>query len=153
LIQAAARNATVAARPGSPQLPHIRGGKVAVAPTADRAGVHTKPYVVRFAQKVSALAGQPVEIGTGTNHSRMTTSGNVSDHWSGDAADIPAAGKRLTRLGQAALVAAGMNPRQARKARGGIYNVNGAQIIFNTTEGGNHWNHLHVNPPPPRRRA
>jgi hypothetical protein len=79
----------------------------------------------------------------------MTASGNVSDHWGGDAADIPASGKRLTKLGRAALIAAGMPEREARKAKGGIYNVNGAQIIFNADD---HWDHLHVNPPPPKRR-
>jgi hypothetical protein len=41
-------------------------------------------------------------------------------------------------------VAAGMSPKQARKAKGGLYNVNGWQIIFSTNEGGDHHDHLHV---------
>jgi hypothetical protein len=119
-------------------------GRVKLAPGADRAGVATRKNVLRFARKVAGVFGQPLTIGTGTNHSEYTVNGNVSDHWQGNAVDIPASGKRLTKLGQAALVAAGMDPKQARKAKGGIYNVGGHQVIFNTTEGGNHWNHLHI---------
>jgi hypothetical protein len=39
---------------------------------------------------------------------------------------------------------------QARKATGGIYNINGAQIIFNAPD---HYDHLHVNPPDHLRRV
>jgi hypothetical protein len=74
----------------------------------------------------------------------------VSDHWGGNAADIPASGRNLIRIGRAALIAAGMSPAQARKAKGGIYNVRGGQIIFNTTD---HYDHLHVNPPDHLRRV
>jgi hypothetical protein len=128
-----------------------RNGRVVVDPNADRAGARTKGYVVDFARQVSAIAGSPLRIGTGTRHSRLTVSGNVSDHWGGDAADIPASGKRLVRLGQAALIAAGMPEKEARKQTGGLYNVGGAQIIFATDEGGNHHDHLHVRPPRRRR--
>jgi hypothetical protein len=73
----------------------------------------------------------------------------VSDHWDGWGADIPASGAALTRLGQSALIALGMPEAQARKAKGGIYNLKygkrrRVQIIFNTNEGGNHYNHLHI---------
>lgn len=115
-----------------------------VAAGADRPGVRTKPQVVRFAERVSGIAGVPVAIGTGTRHSRLTVNGNVSNHWTGDAADIPARGDRLIRLGQAALVAAGVPERKARRARGGLYNVGDWQIIFNTQEGGDHTGHLHA---------
>lgn len=128
------------------------GGGVSIRPGADRGGVGTKPYVMDFARQISAIAGQKIEIGTGTNHSQMTVNGNVSDHWSGDAADIPAAGKQLIHLGQSALIAAGMDPAEARRQTGGLYNINGAQIIFNTQEGGDHTDHLHINPPNKRRR-
>ena len=71
-----------------------------------------------------------------------------SQHWTGNAVDIPAGGRALTRLGQDALIAAGMPVSEARKARGGVYNldVDGhrVQILFNTHVGGNHFNHLHV---------
>lgn len=119
-------------------------GRVALGTGADRQGVRTKPSVIQFTRRISGLVGHPLVIGTGTHHNQMTVNGNVSDHWDGHAADIPASGKSLIRLGQAALIAAGMKPSKARKQRGGLYNVNGHQIIFNTYEGGNHTNHLHV---------
>jgi hypothetical protein len=131
-----------------------RGGRVVVDPRADRPGVHTHGYVIKAAQRVSAIAGTPVRIATGTRHTRMTTNGNVSAHWSGEAADIAATGRRLVRLGQAALIDAGMPEREARKQTGGLYNVNGAQIIFNSNDpalGGNHLDHLHYQPARRRR--
>jgi hypothetical protein len=128
-----------------------RNGRVVLDPNADRAGVRTSDAVVEFAREVSAIAGKPVRIGTGSRHSRLTVDGNVSDHWGGNAGDIPATGNRLVRLGQAALIAAGMPEKQARKQTGGLYNLNGAQVIFNTQEGGDHTDHLHIRPP--RRRG
>jgi hypothetical protein len=119
-------------------------GSVNKAPGADRAGVATKPVVLSFVSKIAGIFGQSLTIGTGTRHSRMTVDGNVSDHWSGNAADIPATGRRLIRLGQAALIAAGMDPSEARRKTGGLFNVGGHQIIFNTHLGGDHTNHLHV---------
>lgn len=119
-------------------------GSVKISSGADRAGVPTSKSVLNFVRRISGIIGDPLTIGTGSNHSQMTVSGNVSDHWSGHAADIPASGKYLIRLGQAALIAAGMKPKKARRLRGGLYNVNGHQIIFNTHEGGDHTNHLHV---------
>lgn len=119
-------------------------GRAVLAPGADRPGVRTSAAVTRFVQRIAALVGHPLTIGTGTRHSRMTVNGNVSDHWSGHAADIPATGEQLIALGQAALIAAGANPRWARRQRGGLYNVRGHQVIFNTHQGGDHTNHLHV---------
>jgi hypothetical protein len=119
-----------------------KSGKVKGSPR-DRPGVRTKPRTVNFVKKVAGIYGQPITLGTGTAHSRMTASGNVSQHWSGDALDLPAAGEALTRMGRAALVAAGMPRSRARKAKGGIYNVNGYQIIFNAAD---HYDHLHVGP-------
>jgi hypothetical protein len=119
-------------------------GTVRFAAGADRPGVRTKPAVGRFVARVAGVVGHPLTVGTGTRHSRLTTSGNVSDHWSGHAADIPATGRELIRIGRAALVAAGMSPARARKQNGGLYNVNGHQVIFNTHIGGDHTNHVHV---------
>lgn len=132
----------------------LRGGRVVVDPNADRAGAPTHGYVIKAVQRVSAIAGSPVRIGTGTRHSRLTTNGKVSAHWSGAAADIPATGRRLVRLGQAALIDAGMPPKEARKQTGGLFNVGGAQIIFNSNDpnlGGNHLDHLHYQPARRRR--
>jgi len=149
------------AAPESPTAPRARerlagrggidsrgtGGSISLAPNADRPGVHTKGSVKRFARQISALAGEPLTIGTGTRHDQMTTSGNQSQHWTGDAADIPARGKRLIRLGQDALILAGMPRKKARRQRGGLFNIGGKQIIFNINDparGGDHTDHLHI---------
>jgi len=127
-------------------LPDARGtgGSISLGPNADRPGVKTKGSVKRFARRISALAGEPLTIGTGTNHKQMTVDGNLSQHWTGDAGDIPAKGEHLIRLGQDALIAAGMPRKKARKQRGGLYNIGGKQIIFNTHQGGDHTDHLHI---------
>jgi hypothetical protein len=117
---------------------------VTVASGADRGGVSTKPHVIDFVGRVAALFGSRLTITTGTNHNERTTTGNISDHWAGNAADIAMTGASLTRLGQCALIAAGANPDWARRQTGGAYNVGGVQILFNTMIGGNHYNHLHV---------
>lgn len=118
---------------------------VKVATNADRHGVTTRPEVVSFVGDVGALYGKPVTITTGTHHNQFVKGTNrESRHWTGWAADIAARGDELTRLGRSALIAAGMDPEQAYKVRGGLFNVGGWQIIFNTDEGGNHWDHLHV---------
>jgi hypothetical protein len=119
-------------------------GKVTLAPNADRPGARTSKAVLQFVARIAGLAGAPLTIGTGTNHSEYTVNGNVSDHWSGHAADIPATGARLIRLGRLALIAAGADPAWAMKQTGGLYNIGGHQIIFNTHIGGDHTNHLHV---------
>lgn len=123
-------------------------GKYTMAAGADRAGVKTQKPVLDFVGTLAGRMGKTLHIGTGTNHSQMTTSGNVSDHWTGHAVDIPSSGTELTRMGQRALMAAGIPWSKAKTMRGGIYNVTyrgkRMQIIFNTTDGGNHWNHLHI---------
>lgn len=119
-------------------------GKVLMTSGADRPGVKTQPAILNFARQVAGIYGQPLHIGTGSNHSKITADGNVSDHWSGHAVDIPASGKALIRMGQDALIAAGMSPGKARRQRGGLYNVGGHQVIFNTHQGGDHTNHLHI---------
>lgn len=128
-------------------VPASDGGWVTISQGADRRGVATHPDVVQFVAEVAHQYGQPLTIGTGTNHSEMTADGNVSDHWTGWAADVPLTGKSLIRAGQAALVVAGADPAWAAKQTGGLYNVNGHQIIFNTHQGGDHTNHLHVSVP------
>lgn len=125
------------------------GGEVRIAPGANRAGVGLTPGILKVVRAVAAQAGGPLTVGTGTNHNRLTVDGNVSDHWSGNATDIPSSGDRLTKLGQNALIAAGMDPAQARQQHGGLFNLpygkhRRIQVIFNTNQGGNHYNHLHV---------
>jgi hypothetical protein len=131
---------------GGASMPGVKGGKVTIAPGADRAGVPIKKDVVNFIKGVSALTGQKLTIGTGTNHSRLTINGTESDHWRGQGADVPATGKTLIQLGRAALIEAGMPASKARKVTGGGFNVGGWQVIFNTDAPGwgDHTTHLHV---------
>lgn len=102
------------------------------------------PATKTFAQAVANVAGMDITADTGATHSKYTVNGNVSQHWTGDATDIPATGKKLLKLGRAALIAAGMPRKEAMRQKGGLYNVRGKQIIFLTNEGGNHYNHLHI---------
>lgn len=124
-----------------------------VAPTANRAGAPLHSGVTDFVTQIEQVAGEHLTITTGTAHNKYVAGepGVVSQHWTGDAADIGGfngspghADPRLTKLGQAALIAAGADPTWALKQKGGVYNINGKQIIFNSNVGGNHWNHLHV---------
>lgn len=127
-------------------------GHVSVASGANRPGTSINPQVTDFVAQIAGVAGVPLTITTGTNHNEYVAgSHRVSDHWDGNASDIayghgspghpdPA----LTKLGQDALIAAGMPVAQARKQTGGLFNIGNKQIIFNSMEGGNHFNHLHV---------
>lgn len=110
-----------------------------------------KPELVSFARKVAGVYGHTLTGDSGAGHSRLTTSGNVSEHTTGNATDIPATGAKLKAMGQAALIAAGMPEAEARKAQGGLYNVGNHQIIFLTNIGGNHFNHLHISTHAKRR--
>jgi hypothetical protein len=103
-----------------------------------------KPQLVSFAKQVAAVYGKPLTGSDGTGHSRLTVNGNVSQHSTGNATDIPASGQELIRMGRAALIAAGMPRKQAMKQTGGLFNVGSHQIIFATNQGGNHFNHLHI---------
>lgn len=136
---------------GSPTGQGGKLGKVIGHPL-DRAGMHTKGWVINAVRRIAGIYGHPITLGTGTAHDQYTVNGNVSDHWGGEAIDLPAAGRALIHMGQAALIAAGMSPHKARNIEGGLFNINGWQIIFNTQEGGDHTDHLHVHPPRPRRR-
>jgi hypothetical protein len=129
----------------APLTPSAAAGRVTLSKGADRPGVSTNPAVLDFVGQIAGLANTPLQIGTGTNHNQYVAGTNrESAHWVGNAADVPASGAQLTRLGQDALIAAGMPPAQARQQQGGLFNVGGYQVIFNSMEGGNHFNHLHV---------
>lgn len=122
-----------------------RFGRITVRSGANRPDMKLQPDVLAFARKVAGVYGKPLEIGTGTNHNRYVVgTRRQSAHWTGHAADIPASGQELTRMGRAALVAAGMSPEKASRVNGGLFNVGGYQVIFNSMTGGNHYNHLHI---------
>jgi 3D (Asp-Asp-Asp) domain-containing protein len=137
--------------PGMPGSSGGGGGKVRgtlgqlIGKPLDRPGTSTSPEIIRFARRVAGVLHSPISVGTGTAHNEFVKGTHrVSAHWSGNALDLPATGARLTRMGHAALIAAGMPAAEARRQTGGVFNVGGYQVIFNTTEGGNHFNHLHV---------
>ncbi|HEY7639190.1 MAG TPA: transglycosylase SLT domain-containing protein, partial [Steroidobacteraceae bacterium] len=109
---------TPAPLPTQPGMPSA-GGRVTLSAGADRPGVHTAQSVLDFARQVASVYGKPLTIGTGTRHNQYVLGTHrESQHWTGHAADIPATGDKLTRLGRAALVAAGMTPKQAAKVKG-----------------------------------
>lgn len=103
-----------------------------------------QPAILQFVGKIGGLANTVLTPWGNESHSLTTVNGTPSAHATGDAADIPATGDELIRLGQTALVAAGMSPAEARRQKGGLFNVGGAQVIFNTQTGGDHTNHVHV---------
>jgi hypothetical protein len=130
-------------------------GDVTIAPGANRPGVALQPEILEYLDQVSALSGLPLVVTTGTNHSQFTTSGSVSDHWYGYAADlgITANGgaQKLDRVAAAALViAGGYDGRHALALAhaGGLWtlyrNGIGYQVIWKTYEGGNHYDHVHL---------
>lgn len=145
-IDSLSRGALVRPEEGT-RGPGRSGGTSLTGPTASFRGV--QPETLSFARLVGSIAGEgSLNISSGReNHAKNVKGTNrPSAHSTGHAVDIgPYYGKTLSRLGVAALIAAGMSPAEAKKhAGGGLFNVNGYQIIFLTNQGGNHFNHLHV---------
>jgi hypothetical protein len=156
------------ARPSAAKPGKVQGqktGKVVLAGSADRSGVSTRKPILGFLRQIAGASGREVVVTTGTNHSQMTTSGNVSDHWAGNAADLGMNGdarqsRAVDRKGT--LVAAhaiqeatalqgkrmSFEQAYAMAHAGGIHNFDTPkgriQIIWRTDQGGNHWNHVHV---------
>jgi hypothetical protein len=52
--------------------------------------------------------------------------------------------QRADEARRSALITVGMPAAKARRVDGGLFNIGGYQIIFNSMIGGNHFNHLHV---------
>jgi 3D (Asp-Asp-Asp) domain-containing protein len=138
---------------GSLELPGAKG-EVTVEPGADRPGVPTQKPVLDFPARVAGVAGRPLVISTGSSHSRYTSSGHVSDHWVGMAADLGSVangfnvnGAGGTRIAAAALRAAGVSEAEAWRlanAGGGhdvCYRGWRVQVIWRT---GDHYDHVHV---------
>lgn len=133
------------------------GGKVIVAPGANRAGAPLQRIALDYVAAMAGLYGRPIVISTGTNHDQLTVDGNVSDHWDGHAADLGMAANHGTRGGPvgdalmtACLEVAG-EPRQRARAearRGGLYTLHHGglriQCIWKTYAGGDHYTHVHV---------
>jgi 3D (Asp-Asp-Asp) domain-containing protein len=138
---------------GSLELPG-RKGKVTLAPGADRPGVPTQEPVLDFLARVAGVAARPLVITTGSNHSRSTSSGHVSDHWVGMAADLGSIANSFeingvagTRIAAAGLHAAGVSEAEAWRlanAGGGhdvCYRGWRVQVIWRT---GDHYDHVHI---------
>jgi Transglycosylase SLT domain len=137
--------------------PGAGSGDVKILPGADRSGVPIAPVTLKYLRSVAGIAGVELRVGTGSNHSQLTTSGTISDHWDGHAADIPmsAYGKPDAdplgdRIMAACLIAGGTAPARAQTEaeRGGLYTLyhRGLRIqcIWKTYEGGDHYNHVHI---------
>ncbi len=133
-------------------------GHYSVEAGANRAGAGLTADMKAFLNAMTA-SGRSVKVTTGTNHNRMTTTGNVSDHFSGNGVDIgsSANGFPSTGGGTGDLIAAHAIKQASGKSwaeslalarKGGAYtfNRNGkrTQVIYKSSVGGNHWNHVHV---------
>jgi hypothetical protein len=118
-----------------------------VALTGKTANVDQR--VLAFADRVAARAGmQSANVASGRRAGSKVFgyADRVSLHASGLAVDLGTYyGPTLTRLGQAALLEAGMPAAQARTKRAWSgATVGGWEIIFNSWEGGDHFDHLHI---------
>jgi hypothetical protein len=139
-------------------------GHVEIAPGANRPAMELNQIVIDFLEAVAANTSEQITIGTGTNHPRLTTTGNVSDHWDGHAADIlvggdartnPDTGKKGDNIATAVVRTCGLKYSIAREravsgdlnfGRDSTYSWRGhsIQVGWRTLEGGNHYNHVHV---------
>jgi hypothetical protein len=133
-------------------------GPVVIDPGANRPGVPLSPDITAFVARMAELLPTPLIVTTGTNHSQYTTSGNISDHWAGNAVDFGAVrngfpttgGGYGDQIAEAAFLVAGEPQASARtKAlKGGAYTITRAglriQIIWKSYVGGNHYDHIHV---------
>jgi Putative peptidoglycan binding domain len=132
-------------------------GRVIIAPGANRPGRPIQPMTLEYVERMAALLHKPITITTGTNYSELTVDDNVSDHFSGHAADIGMASNGGAedspvgdRIMEAALVLAGVPAATAHaEARAGGLFTNThdnmrIQCIWKTANGGNYHNHVHV---------
>ena len=135
----------------------VGGGKVIIAPGANKPDQQIQKMTLDFIAGMAASIGKPITVTTGTNHNKMTASGNISDHFSGHAVDIGMHANGGTddspvgdRIMEAACLLAGDSKAGASaKAHGGglfnfRHNNQRIQCIWKTNVGGNHHNHVHV---------
>jgi hypothetical protein len=138
-----------------------------VAAGANLPGRPLSGLLTAFLNQVAPLLSYRPVLTTGTNHSRYSVDGNVSDHYAGNAGDFGAAANhfgtddaqpgqpvpRGDELAAAMFLAAGIDPAQARAwaLAGGLRNVDFTflgqpvrlQVIWKTSQGGNHHDHVH----------
>jgi hypothetical protein len=132
-------------------------GEVVVSLGANRLGVPLRPEMTAFLETMANISRRKIVVTTGSDHSQFTTSGNVSDHWSGLGADLGMTANGGTdaspvgdALAAAALQAAGVPAGRALACarRGGAFTAftRGwrVQVIWKSDIGGNHFDHVHV---------
>jgi hypothetical protein len=132
-------------------------GRVIIAPGANLPGKAIQPITLQYITRMAGFLGQSITITTGTNHSKLTSSGSISDHFSGNAADmgmLANGGTNDSPVGDhimtAGLVLAGVPLAKAKADAhaGGLFNFvhEGLRIqcIWKTLLGGNHHNHVHI---------
>lgn len=132
----------------------LQQGRVIVASWANLAGHPISDITMEFFNEVADKLNRTITVTTGTNHSKFTTSGNVSDHYDGHAGDFGNTANGGTAgtndIAVAALELCGVSPANARTrvANGGLWNEqwkgHRIQIIKNTLIGGDHYNHAHL---------
>lgn len=146
----------------------VGNGKWSVANGANRPGSNLNPLLVSFLNEVAKYTSYEPIVTTGTNHSQYTTSGNVSDHYSGNGADFGSVINKFgtsnaqpgqvvqkgDELAAAGMIACGADPAtaSANALKGGVYSfkctINGqnirVQVLWKTDTGGNHHNHVHI---------
>jgi hypothetical protein len=133
-------------------------GAVKFSSSADRPGAHTQALTKDFLARVAGFSHRTIEVGTGTNHNQFVAGTHrQSDHWTGNAADLPMpVDSKIGDLTAAhALEAAGVPWSHAIQMaqKGGVFNVTPksgefkgrrVQVLWKTMVGGNHHNHVHV---------
>ncbi len=135
----------------------LNGGQVIVLAGANKPGQPITAMTRNFVAKMAHHIGKPIKITTGTNHDKFTVDGNISDHFSGHAADLGMSANGGTndgpvgdRIMKAACLLAGDSKQGAsNKAHtGGLFNFTHGnqriQCIWKTDQGGNHHDHVHV---------
>jgi len=144
-----------------PERVALWGGKKRGKIEGEIAGV--TPEVAALGRAIAGQIGKPINVISGNRPGSITTSGNVSDHSSGNALDIDAldqsegGGVQGEREGDAIAKAAarvaglGVKSPEFKEflAGGGVYegvSPSGyrVQILWKTDVGGNHHNHVHV---------
>lgn len=151
---------TTAASSGCDDLAGLTGtgdGSFSIAPGANAPGRPLTESFTAFISRMATFYDGTLVLTTGTNHDRLTTSGNVSDHFSGNGGDFGMVlnggtddGPVGDRIAAAAFLAAGVPRDEAiqRGRAGGAQTVVtsklSVQIIWKSDVGGNHHNHVHV---------
>jgi transglycosylase-like protein with SLT domain len=135
------------------------GGPFTLSPNANLPGRPLTPAMKAFIRRMATFYSGTLVVTTGTNHDKHTLNGNISDHFTGNAADFGMVlnhgvddGPVGDAIAASAFLAAGLPRDEARRrARaGGTHTIlsNGLriQIIWKIDAPGigNHHNHVHV---------